>query len=341
MAVTINEIAQLANVSRATVDKVIHHRPGVKKETRERVEFILKNMDYRPNLLGKALVHSKNPMKIGIILPPDYNAFIQVLLKGIHKAQAEYAPFGFEVVVKMLTSLEPVEFMGLLLQMEAENVNGLAMIPIDDPQVIKKINQMEQNGIHILTFNSPIKELNGFCYVGQDHKKAGTVAAGLMEKLLPQGGKIGVIISSHSLTCHTERLDGFCSRLFQSPNEIQIIGTEENQDKQEDAFRIALSYLNRYPDLMGFYLSGNGCRGVQQALSIANISHPVKMICHDLVPESVQMLQDGCLDFVITQNAQEQGYQIVKQLFEYLMLAQKPADYFYEIPIQIVTKELL
>lgn len=125
MAVTINEIAQLANVSRATVDKVIHHRPGVKKETRERVEFILKNMDYRPNLLGKALVHSKNPMKIGIILPPDYNAFIQVLLKGIHKAQAEYAPFGFEVVVKMLTSLEPVEFMGLLLQMEAENVNGL------------------------------------------------------------------------------------------------------------------------------------------------------------------------------------------------------------------------
>ena len=150
-----------------------------------------------------------------------------------------------------------------------------------------------------------------------------------------------MIISSHSLTCHTERLDGFCSRLFQSPNEIQIIGTEENQDKQEDAFRIALSYLNRYPDLMGFYLSGNGCRGVQQALSIANISHPVKMICHDLVPESAQMLQDGCLDFVIAQNAQEQGYQIVKQLFEYLMLAQKPANYFYEIPIQVITRELL
>ena len=34
-------------------------------------------------------------------------------------------------------------------------------------------------------------------------------------------------------------------------------------------------------------------------------------------------------------------YQIVKKLFEYLMLAQKPADYFYEIPIQIITKELL
>ena len=52
------------------------------------------------------------------------------------------------------------------------------------------------------------------------------------------------------------------------------------------------------------------------------------------------MLQDGCLDFVIAQNAQEQGYQIVKQLFEYLMLAQKPADYFYEIPIQVITREL-
>ena len=55
MSVTINEIAKLANVSRATVDKVIHNRPGVKKETRERVQAIIENVDYHPNLIGKAL----------------------------------------------------------------------------------------------------------------------------------------------------------------------------------------------------------------------------------------------------------------------------------------------
>ena len=77
MAVTIKEIADLANVSRATVDKVIHHRPGVKKETEERILTILKELNYQPNLIGKALVNSKNPFKLGIILTPEYNTYIQ------------------------------------------------------------------------------------------------------------------------------------------------------------------------------------------------------------------------------------------------------------------------
>lgn len=66
-AVTINEIAKLANVSRATVDKVIHNRPGVKQETRDRVQAILDNVNYHPSLVGKALVLSKNPIIIGVI----------------------------------------------------------------------------------------------------------------------------------------------------------------------------------------------------------------------------------------------------------------------------------
>ena len=105
MPVTINEIEALANVSRATVDKVLHNRPGIKKETRERVQAILDNVNYQPNLAGKALVLSKNPVKVGVILTPEYNSFIQVLLGGIQKAQKEFAPFGFEVIVKMLISL--------------------------------------------------------------------------------------------------------------------------------------------------------------------------------------------------------------------------------------------
>ena len=59
MAVTIKQIAELAEVSRGTVDKVLNGRPGVKAETKDRVLRIAKELDYKPNYLGKALVRSK------------------------------------------------------------------------------------------------------------------------------------------------------------------------------------------------------------------------------------------------------------------------------------------
>ncbi|MDO4273524.1 MAG: LacI family DNA-binding transcriptional regulator [Eubacteriales bacterium] len=341
MSVTINEIAKLANVSRATVDKVIHNRPGVKKETKDRVQAIIENVDYHPNLIGKALVLSKNPMKVGVILTPDYNPFIQVLLSGIQKAEKEFASFGFEVEVKMLTTLEPAELISILIELENMNIAGLALLPLNSPQVINKIHQMQKKGIKILTFNSPLEEIHGFRYVGQNHVKAGAVAAGLMEKLLPEGGKVGIIISSKTLSCHPDRLKGFQTRLNEHDNGISIVDVKENQDKKEEAFRIALSYLNKYPDLSGFYLSGSGSDGVRNALAVANVTRPVKIISHDLVPETETLLKEGIIDFVISQNAREQGYQIVKQLFDHLIKMHTPSNYYYEIPIEIISREIL
>ena len=341
MPVTINEIAALANVSRATVDKVLHNRPGIKKETRERVQAILDNVNYQPNLAGKALVLSKNPVKVGVILTPEYNSFIKVLLGGIQKAQKEFAPFGFEVIVKMLISLESADMISILNELENMNIAGLALLPIDSRQVIQKIRQMQENGIKVLTFNSMLEEIKGFRYIGQDHVKAGFVAGGLMEKLLPDGGKVGVIISSKTLSCHPDRLNGFRKRLLECRNTIEIVEIAENQDKKEDAFMITLGYLNKYPDLDGIYMSGNGSDGVRNAMHVAAVNHHIKLISHDLVPETETLLKEGVIDFVISQDAREQGYQIVKQLFDYLIKNQIPQNYIYEIPIQIITREMI
>ena len=341
MSVTIKEIAALANVSRGTVDKVLNNRPGVKEETKQRVIKIAEELHYQPNIIGKALKQSKDPLKIGIIPTPEYNPYIQNLLQGVQSAKEEFSSFGLELIIRMPMTLEATELLSILIELETMDIDGLALIPINDPQVIEKLHQMQAKGIQLLTFNSEIKDVKGFRYIGQDHFKAGRVAAGLMEKLLPGGGRIGVIISSKTLSCHPDRLNGFRQRLSEKENGLSIVAIEENQDKKEDTFRITLSYLNKYPDLCGLYLSGNGNIGVQSALEIASCDHPVKVICHDLSAETEKLLKDDVVDFVISQNAREQGYQIVKQFFDYLFKKIEPDSYIYPIPIQIISRELL
>ena len=48
--VRIKDIAKMADVSVGTVDRVIHGRSGVSESSRKRVEEILKQLDYQPNL---------------------------------------------------------------------------------------------------------------------------------------------------------------------------------------------------------------------------------------------------------------------------------------------------
>ena len=76
MAVTVKQIAELANVSRGTVDRVLNNRSGVSEATRQKVLKIAKELHYEPNFLAKALVSKKESLKIGVILTPDYNPFI-------------------------------------------------------------------------------------------------------------------------------------------------------------------------------------------------------------------------------------------------------------------------
>lgn len=341
MAVTIKQIAELANVSRGTVDKVLNHRPGVKEETRNKILQIAKELNYQPNYLGKALVQIKDPLKLGIILTPDYNPFIQEMLKGIELAKDEFGAFGIDIRIKMPLSLEPAEQISILNELEHDQVAGIAVFPIDDQTVFLKINQLIDKGIAVITFNSKVNGTNDFCFVGQNHKKGGRTAAGLMSKLLPQGGQLGIIISSYHLSCHKDRLQGFQEKLKEINSPIEIIGIQENQDKKEDAFKITLEYCNQYPDLKGLYLSSGGVGGVGSALHILNKTEQIAVICHDLVPDTLALLENGTVDFALGQSPELQGYQLVKILFDYLIRKLPPASDYFEIPITITTKDSL
>ena len=341
MAVTIKQIAELANVSRGTVDKVLNNRPGVKKETRDKVLKIAKELNYEPNVLGKALVQRQNPVTLGIILTPEHNPFIQDMLLGIQNAQQEYSAYGLNVVIKMPISLEPAEQISILSDLELNGVKGVALFPIDDDAVRAKINQLTETGIPILTCNSNISGINNFFFIGQDHVQGGRTAAGLMEKLLPDGGKLGVIISSYNLSCHKDRLSGFTERLRHGNASYDILDIQENQDRKDEAFKLTLSLLNQHPDLDGIYVTGGGIGGVGSALDIASPKKRIKVVCHDLTPDSIDMLKDGTLDFVIGQDPVFQGYYIVKLLFEHLVLGRKPEMDWLKVPITISTADTI
>ncbi len=72
---TIKDVAQAANISIGTVDRVMHNRGGVSKKTEEKIKRIAAELNYTPSTIAQALVTQKNNIKIAVIYPDTLRKF--------------------------------------------------------------------------------------------------------------------------------------------------------------------------------------------------------------------------------------------------------------------------
>ena len=85
MAVTAQQIAELAGVSRGTVDRALHNRGRINPEVAARIHKIAADLGYKPNLVGQALVKSKRDFKIGAILQSVESPTLPIVRQGLQR----------------------------------------------------------------------------------------------------------------------------------------------------------------------------------------------------------------------------------------------------------------
>ena len=94
----VKEIAKRANVSIATVDRVIHNRSGVSPKTKSKIEAIIKELNYQPNILASRLASGK-VFDIAVLIPKgsEETDFWDAPLRGIHRAESEIRQYGIHI----------------------------------------------------------------------------------------------------------------------------------------------------------------------------------------------------------------------------------------------------
>jgi len=85
---TSHEVARLAGVSQATVSRVLHGHPGVRSETRERVQQALTQVDYQPNAFARAMKTARSG-SVGVVVARLSNPLYPALLQEISTALAQ------------------------------------------------------------------------------------------------------------------------------------------------------------------------------------------------------------------------------------------------------------
>ena len=130
--VTIQMIAERAGVSRGTVDRVLHDRPSVTPEIRERVQRLAKQLGYGEN----TELTSRFRGRIGVFLPGSdwFSADLKREWRdGVHDAQKIVQPLGYEVeIIECETDL-PNELAERVEQCRQNGMNGAVISARNTP----------------------------------------------------------------------------------------------------------------------------------------------------------------------------------------------------------------
>mgnify|MGYP000943205472 FL=1 len=82
MPVTISDIAKKAKVSQSTVSRVLNGSGYVKEETKNRIEAVIKELNYTPSAIARSL-SKRETNAIGVIVPDITNSYFGEVIKGI------------------------------------------------------------------------------------------------------------------------------------------------------------------------------------------------------------------------------------------------------------------
>lgn len=133
--VTIRDVARHAEVSIATVSRVLNAPDKVRELKRRRVEEAIKALDFRPNQMARGLLN-KETGGIGVILPYVGGEFFSEFLTSIDKAAQEN---GFFLMIS--TSHRNTEAMELVLQNMRSRVDGIMIMASDGtPQMLQSLD---------------------------------------------------------------------------------------------------------------------------------------------------------------------------------------------------------
>lgn len=312
----------MAGVSRGTVDRVLNHRGGVSEETAKKIQTIVDSVGYVPNSIGRTLANSRKNLRLGYLIfqGTTANPFFTEVLKGVEEKEKELKNFGV-TVCKASSSIEDETGIRQIEQIDhlvADGIQGLAITPFNHPAVAKKLKELAEAGIPVVTVNTDLEDSARICYVGSDYKKAGETAGGLMGLFHPQGGSVGIISGSPLVICHTEREHGFREIIDRQYPGLHIVAACANQDDDFISFDVTRQMLAQHPEITGLYIVAGGVYGACRAICAAHRQDSVAVISHDKAESTLQMLKEGILNATIGQEAGRQGSEPLQILYDYL-----------------------
>ena len=341
--VRIKDIAEIANVSIGTVDRVIHKRGEVSPKTREKIQKLLEEFNYKPDIAAQSLA-LKRDIHLAVVMPKVVNdhTFWQLPQQGIQQALEAMEHDQVSIHHFYFDQLDRIGFTALLENFPFESVEGVLFAPVFEEESTAFLERCTEEKLPVVLFNSLLDNPAVRSFVGQDAYHSGYVAAKLIAYGMEQDRDLAIVNMSARKDHYAhiiEREKGFRAyfKSFESPPRhlisIDLNGAHDLQLK-EKLNEICASY-----DIAGLFVTNSRVHKVARFLA-ETMRDRVRLVGYDLLPENVEYLKQDRIDFLLSQKPEEQAFKGLNSLYNLVVFNREP-DPRQWLPIDIITRENL
>lgn len=309
------EIAALAGVSVATVDRVLNERDTASVKTREKVVQAARQLGV-PRVLPETrhgLIH------IDIVLPDNPSPFFRRLNLAMQRG---VAMLDKRLVVHRVTTPEEDEA-ALVRAIGPRRYRRQALIVSapDTPAVRQALQAARARGEHVTMVVTRVDEVPQADYVGIDNHAAGRTAGYLLGRLCHREGRVLLLSSRRDYLGHIERSRG-CREVLagQFPHLLCDLDPTETHDDADRCYWAVSQALQGAGSVVGLYNTGAGSPGVMAALQ-RFAKDKVCWVTHEISDDHRQYMQQGVLDVVIDQDPDTQAIRALQHVLAALGMA--------------------
>ncbi|SDZ61457.1 LacI family transcriptional regulator [Evansella caseinilytica] len=318
---TIRDVAKHANVSAATVSRVLNKKGYVSKEAEEAVLTAIKELNFRPNAVARTL-YNKSSRMIGLIVPDITNPFFPELARAVEDVALTY---GYTVVLCNADGN---------VEKEHNYIEALKQKYVDG--IILTTNQLsfsdeEEVGVPMVALDRIIG--SKIPTVVSSNEEGGAAAA---RHLIENGCRfLAHLRGPKGLATAEDRLSGFRKVVEQSGVANVIVEADFHFEKSE---QVTAKLLEHHPTIDGIFASSDvSAAGAIKAATAMGKKVPddLQVIGFDGIPFG-EMLVPSLT--TIAQPIYKMGAMAARLLIK--LIENKPLErFYYELPTELIKRQ--
>ena len=224
MKPTIYDVAKEANVSIATVSKVLNNTGRISEKTKNKVLDIMKDLEYQPSSVATALT-GKKTFTIGVLVPDIANPFFAEVARALENNARE---LGYSIILCSTDyQLEREhDYLDLLIKKQVDGI-----IIATEPKDVKKLRNLHDQNVPCVLFSVDHLALDSHV-VTTDDIRGGYLAG---RYLCQKGHRTFAVITEPQRASGRLRVEGFKKAVADegvNPADVQVI---EAKSKIEEA----------------------------------------------------------------------------------------------------------
>lgn len=340
--IRIKDIAERAGVSVGTVDRVLHNRPNVSPKALEKINRVLEEFNYKPNVYASALAYNKSYTFVLYIPAHSSEAYWQEVEEGVRKAEELHSDFNINIKIVHYRRLDDNDFGLKARECLDYNPDGIVIVPAGSEVTLRFTDYLHDNNIPFVMLDSYIPDANPLAFYGQDSFSSGFFAGKILMLIAGQDKQVMLMRQTRNGLLATRqqanREVGFRHYMLEKFPNVKIVtldlptdGTKETYDSLLDEF------FRTHPDVHNCITLNSKAHIIGEYL-IENGISDIKVMGYDMVPKNAECIDKGSISFLIAQHGYQQGYSCMDALFRTIVLKRKVQQLNY-MPIELLSKE--